>query len=289
MKILITNNHLTNVGGTETWVKTVADELKRRGHEVHLMTSYIGKFAEGLDYLILWEFVDNYDLILCNHTTQLERIKTDTPIIFTSHSFFIDIEQPIKGADAYVAVIEEIAEKQKEFNPTVIRNGIDLEKFKSTTPINKELKTVLYLSHPWNKKALPIIKEACKDYELITIEQETNNVETLINKADLVITLGRGILESLACGRNVISADWRSWMQSFSGGGVVTKDNFNKLKTHAFSGRNKPIEFTAERLKQELEKYSPDNNLRHLMEKECDIKKQVDKYLNLWTTIKSDI
>ena len=275
MRILLTNHHLVNVGGTETWIKTMAEELVRLGHDVEVLTLHVGPFAKQINVPVISEFTDDYDLIIANHNTTIQ--KTDTPIIFTTHSFFIDIEQPDGRANVDVAVTEECASKGQ----SVIRNGIDTERFKGK-PINEELKTILYLSHPWNKKALPIIEEACKDYELITLTEETYNIEELINKADLVIGMGRCLLEAMSCGRNVISGDHRSFMTSFRGAGMITEDNFDELKRCAFSGRENPIEFTVDKLKEEIAKYDPKRNLRHRILDEYNIKKTVQDYLEIY-------
>ena len=285
MRILLTNNHLVNIGGTETWIRTMAHELRAQGHEVDIYTLETGMFSDLLKaenfkiYTHYPDLEDNYDGILCNHTTTFYNLKLrglKAPIIFTSHSFFIDIEQPPAEAYEVVSVTEEIGKGK------IIRNGIDVLKFDCKKPINKKLTNILYLTHPWNKEGNELVIEACKEYNLTLITTEIIEMDTLINENDLVITLGRGILESLACGRNVISGDHRhGWMTGFVGGGMITEDNFDDLKTHALSGRNKPIYFTAETLKKELLKYDPARNLRNKMVSEYNIMRQAQKYVEL--------
>jgi len=284
MKILLTNHHLKDVGGSETWTRTMAHELSKN-HKVTIYTKYQGYFSDLLKKLG-FNIVDSlkgleFDLVIANHTTTLQDVYKHiefTPIIFTSHSFFIDIERPLLGANRYVAVTEECADRR--FTPVIIRNGINLEKFSYVKP-SKKLEKILYLTHPWNKLGIELVEEACKDYNLTTITSPIIDMEVLIQDADLVITMGRGILESLACGKNVISGDHREWMEGFVGAGMITKDNFNKLKTHALSGRNWPKTFTVETLRTELDKYDPERNLRHKIEAEYDIEKNVKKYLSL--------
>lgn len=282
MKIIITNNALGSYYGTETWVYAMARELSRE-HEVGVYTKHIGKMAEKIR-----EFADVYtemrdaDLYIVNHRNCFEDIPRGKPLIYTSHGRGI-IEEPPEDAFS-VGVTEETAKGK-----LVIRNGIDCERFKSNKPINNELKNVLYLSHPHYGRAGEMIRKACHGLNLITIKEEIFEIENLINEADLVITLGRGILESLACERNVISADWRAgWMDNFSGGGIISEDNFDLLKTHAFSGRNKPIIFTAERLREEMRKYNPKRTLRKRILSEFNIKNQSKKYINLYETIYSN-
>lgn len=287
MKILLTNNQLADVGGSETWTRTMAHELQRQGHDITIFTLNRGYFSELLESegLVVIDSLNglesSFGLAIVNHITMLALVKINlefTPIIFTSHSSFIDIERPIGGALHYVAVTEECVDKN--YYTTIIRNGIDLDKFSYSKP-NKKLEKILYLSHPWNKLGDDLVKEACKDYDLTLISTPIIDTEALIKEADLVITLGRGILESLACGKNVISGDHRDWMDGFMGAGMITEDNFDKLKTHALSGRNYPKKFTVDSLRHELDKYDAMRNLRHKIEEEYDIEKQVKQYLNL--------
>lgn len=240
-------------------------------------------FTEGLMARKIKEFVEvttempDGDFYLVNHTNCFSLVPKNKPIIFTSHGRF-GLELFPKEDCLKVGVTEETAQGNM-----VIRNGVDCERFKSKKPINKKLTNILYLSNPSYGKAGDMIREACRGYNLITLDTQRFNIENLINEADLVITLGRGILESLACERNVISADWRDgWMSGVIGAGMITEDNFDRLKTHAFSGRNNPIEFTAESLRKELDKYNPENNLRPRILEEFNIKKQCQKYTTLF-------
>ena len=131
--------------------------------------------------------------------------------------------------------------------------------------------------------ALDVIQEACRGYELDYLTEPDSRIEDRIAKADLVITFGRGILESLASGKNVISCDKRTgWMDKAQGAGMITEDNFDLYKTHAFSGRNRPTEFTVERLREELKKYDPNRNLRHRILEDFNIKKTTKEYLNIY-------
>ena len=278
--VILTNTALDHYYGTETWTYAMAKELSKN-YKVKVFTFTKGKMSEKIEEFaeVVTEMPQG-DIYIVNHINCYGKVPQNKPIIFTSHGRSGLEQFPADGC-LQVGVTEETAKGRE-----VIRNGIDCKRFYET-PINKELKTVLYLSHPDYGRAKEIIREACQGLELITIEEETFKIENLIHKSDLVITLGRGILESLSCGRNVISADWRDgWMDGLKGGGMITEDNFDFLKTHAFSGRNAPIEFTAERLREEFKKYDSEMNLRHKIQEEFNIKTQCEKYL---TYFKKDI
>jgi len=110
-KVLLTNHHLKTVGGSETWVHTMAQEFDRRGWDVHVYTPNPGLFSLMMSEFcyVNKDFHDSYDLILINHSTTqsfVENIKG--PKIYTCHGLAIDVEIPIPGFDVAVAISEEV-------------------------------------------------------------------------------------------------------------------------------------------------------------------------------------
>jgi hypothetical protein len=149
----------------------------------------------------------------------------------------------------------EIARKNE--GAKVIHQPIDLERFRPTRAINKTPKTILYLCNPNYAEGRSIVAEAFKGFEVIYVDRPVFEIEKLIDKADVVVSLGRGCYEALAMGRNVISGDRRSYMPDFSGGGMITEKNFENLLETNLSSRDNLIHFTPETLRKELEKYDP--------------------------------
>ena len=83
MKILLTNNHLSQLGGTETWVYTMAQELKRRGYQGWRYIQKIKGYVSELLKDLIDDEPKGYDLALINHNTCLD---VDAKFkIFTSH------------------------------------------------------------------------------------------------------------------------------------------------------------------------------------------------------------
>jgi hypothetical protein len=109
------------------------------------------------------------------------------------------------------------------------------------------------------------------------------NVEDKINAADIVITLGRGAYEAMACGRAVIIYDSRPYSPFKTADGIVTRSNAKKLATHNFSGRTNKLNWLVGEIKREIKKYKPtmgeDN--RKIALASFNVKKQVEKYINL--------
>lgn len=304
MKVLLTNVHLQHAGGTETWTRAMAGELKRRGHEVYIQTFHTGRMSDIITYetgahVAKTTQFEDFDLVLVNHIPCFEKTLRKHFRVFTSHSFFLDIEKPPKEADEVVAVTEEIQEKiEKEqgIKAHLIRNGISTYVFKPNymkwrhkdfgKKPEKEICDVLYLSNHGNKRLIPMIEDAirCTNVRLTVLEEPCYEIQNKINDADVVITIGRGILESLACEKHVVSLDWRDWMEKPTGAGAVSLKNFDHLKTHAFSGRNMDLKWDSNLLRRHIfAEYKPDEHakLRKRIIEEFDIEKTVPKYLNL--------
>lgn len=264
MKILLTNNHLERLGGSETWVYTMAQELKRRGYDVGVYTKVKGYVSDLLKDLIDDE-PQGYDLALINHNSCLD---VDAKYkIFTSHGTVPELERPIEGADYYVAVNENVAEKYNI--ETIIKNPIDTELFKPTSDIKDKPETVLAITDV--QVNLP--------YKVITPGRYTMNMSELINQADIVISMGRGALEAMSCGRTVITWDKRPYWEA-RGDGYL--DDLSKLKGNV-AGQYARTDIE---LEEEIKKYNKEDgkrNREYILENH-DVKKIVDKYLAIWTT-----
>ena len=268
-RILLTNIRMEHFSGTETFTYTLAKELEGRGYKVDVFTFYPGKVSKDL-FEITPKNKDkrlrmDYDYIFINHNKCLEYLKDVRGIkVLTCHGIFPDLEQPIPGADVYVSISDEVKNHLNElgYNSKIIKNGIDCELFKPTSKINKKLTNVASICK--GVKANEIIKEACEkigvNFKAIrNIENnkiiEVKNVEDYINEADLVVSLGRGAYEAMACGRAVIVFDKRDYMDKMIGDGIITKDNVNEAVKNNFSGRRYEIEFDVNGLVDELKKY----------------------------------
>lgn len=284
---MLTNGRLVNIGGTETWTLTMANELMRQGHDVEVQTVLLGLFGKQFicPVSVLTEHRGSFDRILVNHLSCWDTIQDrypNTPKAFTSHSAFLGIERfPDTGDYRKVAVTEEIA--QGDPDVTIIRNPVDMHRFEATRHVSDVPERICYIANGQQLRAVPIIEEACNGLTVDVMDGTVSNVEDRINQADIVISFGRGALEAMACKRNVISADWRWYMDGFSGAGMIEPHNFDRIKAYNFTGRNDPIQFTADRLSEELAKYDParGSQLYPMLAAEYAAPVVVQKYLDL--------
>ena len=252
MRIVLSNHSLFKLGGSETWLKTMYDELSKK-HEVHVYTPihqlwpWMPKFQPTL----------HYDLALVSHKNCLEYLREQNidKIIHTSHGVIPAPEEPVEGADVYVSVSEEVQASNLDrfgFESIVIRNPIDTLTFAPSKPTNPTLEKVLFLSnYGWG--VLETLQSHDFDYVRIGGEERIEETWKWINWADLVVGLGRSAYEAMSCGRNVIIFDY------MGADGLVTPENIYDYRRSNCSGRTNRRMYTPDEFKTELAKY--DQNL----------------------------
>lgn len=192
MRILFTNNHLERFGGSETWTLTMVREAIRQGHEVGVYTRQKGSVSN-----ILKDNLDDnpkdYDVAFINHASCAHvdaRRK-----IFISHGIYHCIEEPPEGMDEYVAVSENVSKRHNI--DRIIKNPIDTDLYNPVSVINEKPQIILGIT------------EGDLPFSVIRPSRTKETMPQLINQSDLVITIGRGVLEAMSCARNVIVYDTR--------------------------------------------------------------------------------
>lgn len=279
MKILLTNTELAFRAGSENWVLTMFKELSRY-HEVDVFTCGANKLLT--DYQ--WRPAVTYDLALINHGDCMRSIVADRRFkikksIVTCHGVIPGLEQPVRGADAYVSVSEEVRlhlSKCYGIISTIIRNPVNTATFQERRAVNPALRNILYLS---NRRTSEVcVRQACNShyrFKCVGGQDSVNNVEHYINWADLVVTLGRGIYESMACNRNVVVYDRNV------GDGFIDDINFFKSREFNCSGRWRKYNFTPLGLREMFVHYDPMLLLRSIIMEHNDVRKIAKKYLTL--------
>lgn len=276
LKILLGNNTLSLLAGSETWTYTLALALKKLGHEVFCYSPSLGIISDELAKenivsfnqistsgvkpfsFVLEEPVDhNYDVIISAHWHIVEHLRKQfpkTPIISVIHGIIHKEETPegiVKapehpaleaGVNQFVSVSEEVqALLKKEYNidSVIIRNFIDVQCFKEKRKISKTPKQFL-INTNYNGKddeEIKVIREVAKHYgaKLTALGQnfsQTFDTFKAINDADVVLGMGRSVLEGVAAGRlGIVHGRWGT-------GGVVCESMINELRAKNFSGRN---------------------------------------------------
>lgn len=224
MKILVTNHWLEKIGGSETFVFTLLKALQLHGHEVSFFTFKEGIVSRKLQQagfkLISAESNKEFDLILANHHTTVDLFQGRAFIIQTIHGLTPKLEKPSKVANHYVAISQEI-KSSLIFDSTLVWNGIDCDRFFPRFRINKKIKRVLSLVHSdqLNERLKMIFeKRKVKFHSFNKFRNPVWDIETYINQSDLIISLGRGAYEAMACGRPVLILDGRKYQEEIGDG-----------------------------------------------------------------------
>lgn len=274
MKFLIVINKL-NLSGSSTYSLTLASELKNKCHKVDVFTLFQGvlvnQFIEKRINVIknLEELKNkNYNCILAQHsipTLLVRGVLTRVPMVYISHGvlqYRAFLEQPPSidiNVQKYIAISEEVKENLitnfdiPERKIEIIRNFVDINRFSPKTKIDFFPRRVLLISKKIDKKSYNIVKKACKiiraRLEVLGLSKSVVNIDYYINRSDLVISLGRGILEAMSCGRAALVYDLKM------GDGMITVSNINEIRKNNFSGRRFKINYDAVSLAKEIKKY----------------------------------
>lgn len=319
LKILLGNNTLSFLGGSETWTMTLALQLKEMGHEVVCYSPSLGVISDKLikegikcyseikDNLtvnsfsiVLEEKVEhNYDVIIANHNHIVAYLRNQfpkTPIISTIHGIIHESEGKIapehpaldSGVNQFVAVSEEIQAILKEkynIEAPVIRNFFDLKKF-DFKPANEKPKQFLINTNyaDANSPEILTIKEVAKHFDAKVTAIGMNFSQTLdtrkaLEDADVVFGMGRSVLEGVAGGR--LGIIHGRW----GTGGAIKIGNvdFADIRYFNFSGRNSEGKFaTKEELIQVIENnYGDFDEMKNYMAREHNVIVAAEEYVRL--------
>lgn len=271
MRFLITCYRL-DLSGSSTYTFTLASELKKRGHEVDVFSPFPEMIANELKkkkikvHKNLEEIAnEKYSCIIAQHNVlalMIRSIKPEVPMVFVSHSTIEFLEQPPSidiNIQKYVAISEAVKNNLvlnhdiPTENIEIVRNFVDVNRFFPRREINERPKVLLLLSSRFTSKVYATIERACKklQLELIVIgkTKQVLNVDDHINDADIVISLGRGILEAMACGRAAIVYDYQG------GDGMITSNTIKEIRKWHFSGKRFKKDYDVTDLVKEIQKY----------------------------------
>lgn len=265
MKLLLATNHL-GLGGSESYLFTVAEQLDRLGHTVTVFAADPGPGAEVARERCL-ELVgedgleDDFDAALVQDAA-VSLLLADrcpsAPQLFVAHSEIFDLQAPpqLDGlVGAVVALNERVASRMRSFATGVevvrLRQPIDTERFAPRSELPPAARRVLLLSNTPNADRLRMLEDACAKagLELTRIggaDGVTTDPRPALARAEIVIGYGRSILEAMACGRAAYVYDWHG------GDGWVTAESYAGIESDGIGGRTPGRPIDAQRLTEDL-------------------------------------
>jgi hypothetical protein len=271
MKLLLATNHL-GLGGSESYLLTVAEQFDRLGHEVVIYTPDAGPgvaVAEerGLPVVGEGEIPDELDAALVQDggvSYQVAERHPALPQLFVVHSGMFDLQAPpqLDGAvGALVALNDRIATRLRHYAVEVevvrLHQPIDTHRFVPRGALPETPRTALLLSNTPHGDRIELIESACAAAgielkRLGGVAGRTADIRPALAEADLVIGYGRSILEAMACGCAAYVYDWKGC------DGWVTAETYPAIEAGGFDGSVARQILDRESLAAELGLYSAD-------------------------------
>lgn len=267
MRILLSFENLVAFGGTETYTLTVAMELDRLGHDVTIYSPQHGAMAEfarnqGVRVIGRPELPGSCDVVISSDAATCHELTgryRDAVRIFVAHSTDNALQAPPQLHDRCQTIVvlndrvRRAVEARAWHAPLVrLRQPIDLYRFHDYGPGRSTARTALVLSNNLNGQRATLIEDACRANGLNltwvgAITHQIPSPELAIARADLVIGLGRSVLEAMSTGR-------AAYVYGVIGGdGWVTPERYSAMEADGFAGTaTSDLPINADRLADDL-------------------------------------
>lgn len=272
MRIVLGTHSFSAFAGTETYTHTLALELQRLGHETIVYAPSLGPIADRAREQGV-PVVDRLDALPASCDAVISQ---DTSTAFTLagrlpdavrlqvvHSDHHALQSPaqLDGVCDAVVVLNDRVRRHVEslaHHPPIVRLGqpIDLRRFRGQRE-GQERRThrALLLGNYLHGPIAEAVTGACRDAGFEPVQAgvhaaPTAAPEQLIADADLVIGLGRCVIEAMACHR-------AAYVFGVVGGdGWVTADSYPAMEADGFGGTATPDHIDRERLTADLRGWS---------------------------------
>lgn len=269
MRLLLATNHF-GLGGSESYLLTVAEQLDRLGHEIVIYTPEPEEGVEvarerDIDVRGEDSFDEEYDAALVQDagvSLELADRCPGLPQLFVAHSSMFDLQAPpqLDGVvGAIVALNDRVAARMRSHATDTevvrLRQPIDTVRFVPRDTLPEVARTALLLSNTPNTDRLRMLEAACADagLQLATLGGASGraaDVRPALAGAEIVIGYGRSILEAMAMGRAAYVYDWKG------GDGWVTPESYPAIEADGIAGGAGIAEVALDSLADDLRRYS---------------------------------
>ncbi len=310
--ILITNIWLKGFGGSESYVRELALELKRRGHDPMVYSPEIDRRTPALFPGIpvvsrLRDLPRKPDIIHGHHrkpVTDAAAFFPDVPVVYICHSaaeFLAAHEMPEVSPriSRYIAVDYLVKDalltraKTPPDKTQVIHNFVDTRRFlpRDLLP-EKPVKALVFSNYTYQDaekiRRTHVIQKACAragltlDFMGRGTTRYTAAPESLLRNYDIVFAKGKSAIEALTVGNAVILCDCL-----FGVGEMITTENFDASRKYNFGKHLLSRPFEIDILLCEIGRFDPAEAHRtmELARSKCDIAFAVDELLAVYTSV----
>jgi len=272
VRILLSSENFDAFGGMETYTRTVAQELMRLGHQASIFTPHGGTMAElardqGIPVLGREELPCGCDAVLAQDAATCHELAARYPEavrVLVAHSrdhVLHEVPQLPEVCHGVVVLNDRVRRwvQARAWHPqlTRLRQPIMLSQYHNLEPPRPRPRRVLVTTNYVSGPRGQLIQEACREagYEVSWIGTTTRPSaypERALAEADIVIGLGRSVLEAMAAGR-------ATYVYGVLGGdGWVTPQSYPQLEADGFAGLGDIRPVTVARLASELRQWRPD-------------------------------
>jgi hypothetical protein len=250
VRLILASNHL-GLGGSESYLLTVAEQLERLGHKTTLYARELGAGADlararGFHVVEESRLPEECDAALVQDAGVALDLASRYPRarqVFVAHSENFDLQLPPQLEDLVTAVIvlnDRVGARLRSLavRPRIVRlrQPIDVERFVPGAPLPERLRRALLLSNNPVSDRLAMLESACAaaGIELTRLggdAGQSGDPRNQMVEADVVIGYGRSVLEAMACGRAAYVYD------RHGGDGWVTAESYAEIEAGGFAGR----------------------------------------------------
>lgn len=275
MELVLANYHFRSVGGSETYLLTVAEQLQRLGHGVTIHTSDAGRMADlaaqrGIDVVDSERRLpDEADAVLVQDSVMSYSLAERLPgahQVFRAPSELFDLQLPpaLPGVVSSVVVLSDRVRNRvraMDVGTPVhrLRQPVDTERFApSHAPRARPRRAVLLGNYLAEERAQALAEAwESRGVSCVVVGGATAEADPrpAIHEADIVVAKGRAAIEGMACGRPVYVYD------AFGTDGWVTPDTYAPLEADNFAGLATDAVVSPNRLRADLDAYRPDMGL----------------------------
>ena len=273
MELVFSTRRFASLGGSETYVLTVAQQLERLGHTVTVHAEVLGEMAEIAARRGVPVAEDEASLparpnaVFVQDGVSSLKLADRYPEVrqvFVCHADAIDLQMPpqLPGVVSKLVVFNDRVQRRmaalSERAPIVrLRQPVDVDWFTPNAPIRASAERVLVFSSYMRGPRRELVERVCLELGLAcrvvgSHGEVLHDPRGAILDADIVIGYGRSILEAMASGRAAYVLDHKG------GDGWVTPDRYPALEADGFGGRAEPAVVSSERVRQELGLYDPE-------------------------------
>ena len=273
MEIVLATSGLVGIGGSETYLLTVAEQLQRLGHEVTVHADEGGAMSEymrsrGLRVAIGEAGLPaSCDALLVQDAAMAYALADrwpETLQVFRAPSAYHDFQSPpqLPGVVAVVVVCSDRIARHLEAlagerEIVRLRHPIDTKRLSPPGEIRERPRRAVLLGNYASGRRRELLVEAWGEagIECVTVGAHGVSMPDPLSEiatADIVVGKSRAILDAMACGR-------AAYVLDFAGGdGWVTQERYAAMEADNFAGQATDWVLDRDRLVADLADYDRD-------------------------------